>query len=40
MLERYDMEAAYMNSEGYAAFVERLYREQGEMIRRLGLRID
>jgi hypothetical protein len=30
----------YMNPEDYAAFVERLYREEGEMIRRLGLRIN
>ena len=40
VLERYDMEPAYMNPEEYAAFVVRLYREEGEMIRRLGLRID
>ena len=40
VLERYDMRPAYMNSGDYAAFVRRLYQEEGEMIRRLGLRVD
>ena len=40
VLERYDMEPAYMGSEDYAAFARRLYQEEGEMIRRLGLRVD
>ncbi len=40
VLERYDMEPAYMNSEDYAAFARRQYQEEGEMIRRLGLRVD
>lgn len=39
VLERFDMEPWYLNSADYAAFAERLYREEGEMIRRLGLRL-
>jgi hypothetical protein len=34
------MEPEYMGSEDYAAFARRLYQEEGEMIRRLGLRVD
>ena len=33
------MEPWYLGSADYAAFAERLYREEGEMVRRLGLRI-
>jgi tripartite-type tricarboxylate transporter receptor subunit TctC len=40
VLDRLDMKPRYMNSEDYAAFVERLYREEGEMVRRLGLRMS
>jgi tripartite-type tricarboxylate transporter receptor subunit TctC len=40
VLERYDMEPDYMNSADYTAFVQRLYKEEGEMIRKLGLRIN
>jgi tripartite-type tricarboxylate transporter receptor subunit TctC len=40
VLERYDMEPAYLNSADYAAFAERQWREEGEMIRRLGLRLN
>jgi tripartite-type tricarboxylate transporter receptor subunit TctC len=40
LLERYDMEPDYMNSADYTAFVQRLYKEEGEMIRKLGLRIN
>jgi hypothetical protein len=29
-----------MSSEDYAAFVRRLYHEEGEMVRRLGLRVN
>ena len=40
VLERYDMEPAYMNSEDYASFARRLYQDEGEMVRRLGLRVN
>jgi tripartite-type tricarboxylate transporter receptor subunit TctC len=40
VLERYDMQPEYMSSEDYAAFVRRLYHEEGEMVRRLGLRVN
>jgi tripartite-type tricarboxylate transporter receptor subunit TctC len=40
VLDRLDMRPRYMNSEDYAAFVQRLYREEGEMVRRLGLRMS
>ncbi len=39
VLERFDMEPWYMNSADYTAFAERTYKEEGEMIRRLGLRV-
>ncbi|MFC3125533.1 tripartite tricarboxylate transporter substrate binding protein [Pseudoroseomonas globiformis] len=38
VLDRYDMSVAYLNSEDYAAAARRQYRDDGEMIRRLGLR--
>ncbi|MFC3124188.1 tripartite tricarboxylate transporter substrate binding protein [Pseudoroseomonas globiformis] len=38
VLERYDMAAAYLNSNDYAAAVRQQYRQDGEMIRRLGLK--
>ena len=40
VLERYDMEPAYMNSADYAAFARRQWEEEGAMIRRLGLRLN
>ncbi|MBV1797451.1 tripartite tricarboxylate transporter substrate binding protein [Siccirubricoccus sp. G192] len=40
VLERYDMEPDYMNSADYTAFVQRLYKEEGEMIRKLGLKMN
>ncbi|MBW8268359.1 tripartite tricarboxylate transporter substrate binding protein [Caldovatus aquaticus] len=40
VLERLGMTPSYKNSADYAAFVERLYHEEGEMIRRLGLRLN
>jgi len=39
VLERFDMQPVYMNSADYAAFAERQFREEGEMVRKLGLRI-
>jgi tripartite-type tricarboxylate transporter receptor subunit TctC len=39
VLERFDMQPWYLGSADYAAFAERLYREEGEMVRRLGLRV-
>jgi tripartite-type tricarboxylate transporter receptor subunit TctC len=39
-LERLDMQPVYLNSEDYAAFARRLWQEEGEMIRRLGLRLN
>jgi hypothetical protein len=40
VLERLDMRPRYMDGAAYAAFAERLYREEGETIRRLGLRMN
>ncbi len=39
ILERFDMAPFYLGPEEYAAFARRTYREEGEMIRRLGLRL-
>ncbi|MCW8086753.1 Bug family tripartite tricarboxylate transporter substrate binding protein [Sabulicella glaciei] len=39
VMERFDMAPWYMGSAEYTAFAERLYREEGEMVRRLNLRI-
>jgi len=39
VLERFDMQPWYLGGADYAAFAERLYREEGEMVRRLGLRV-
>jgi tripartite-type tricarboxylate transporter receptor subunit TctC len=39
VLERFDMQPWYLGSADYAAFAERLWREEGEMVRRLGLRV-
>jgi tripartite-type tricarboxylate transporter receptor subunit TctC len=39
VLERFDMEPWYLGSADYTAFAGRLYREEGEMVRRLNLRI-
>ena len=38
VLERYDMPVAYLNSADYAAAAQKQYVEDGEMIRRLGLK--
>jgi len=40
VLERYDMQADYKNSADYTAFVAQIMREEGEMVRRLNLRIN
>lgn len=39
VMERFDMAPWYLNSADYTAFAERLNREEGEMVRRLNLRI-
>jgi tripartite-type tricarboxylate transporter receptor subunit TctC len=39
ILDRFDMAPWYLGPEEYAAFARRTYAEEGEMIRRLGLRI-
>jgi tripartite-type tricarboxylate transporter receptor subunit TctC len=39
VLERYDMSVAYLNSEDYAAAVRQQYKQDGEMIQRLGLKM-
>jgi tripartite-type tricarboxylate transporter receptor subunit TctC len=38
VLDRFDMQIAYLNSEDYATAVRRQYEEEREMVRRLGLR--
>ncbi len=39
ILDRFDMQPWHLDAEAYAAFVRRSYAEEGEMIRRLGLRL-
>jgi tripartite-type tricarboxylate transporter receptor subunit TctC len=39
ILDRFDMQPMYLNSDDYAAFARRQYADEGAMIRRLGLRI-
>jgi tripartite-type tricarboxylate transporter receptor subunit TctC len=39
ILDRFDMAPMYMGPEDYAGFARRSYAEEGEMIRRLGLRL-
>ena len=38
LLERFDMQVAYLGSEDYAAAARRRLEEEREMVRRLGLR--
>ena len=38
VLDRFDMQVAYLNSEDYASAVRRQYEEEREMARRLGWR--
>jgi tripartite-type tricarboxylate transporter receptor subunit TctC len=39
VLDRFDMQPMYLGPDEYAAFARRQFAEEGEMIRRLGLRI-
>ncbi|MGG5822990.1 tripartite tricarboxylate transporter substrate binding protein [Falsiroseomonas sp. HW251] len=39
VLDRYDMAPMYLGPEDYAAFARRTYAEEGEMIRKMGLRL-
>jgi tripartite-type tricarboxylate transporter receptor subunit TctC len=39
ILDRFDMSPMYLGSEEYAAFARRTYAEEGEMIRRMGLKL-
>jgi tripartite-type tricarboxylate transporter receptor subunit TctC len=39
VLDRYDMAPMYLGSDEYAAFARRTYAEEGEMIRKMGLRL-
>ena len=39
ILDRFDMQPMYLGSDDYAAFARRQFAEEGEMIRRMGLRI-
>jgi tripartite-type tricarboxylate transporter receptor subunit TctC len=39
ILERFDMAPWHMGPADYAAFARRTFAEEGEMIRRLGLRL-
>jgi tripartite-type tricarboxylate transporter receptor subunit TctC len=39
ILDRFDMAPMYLNPDDYAAFARRTYTEEGEMIRRMGLRL-
>jgi tripartite-type tricarboxylate transporter receptor subunit TctC len=39
ILDRFDMQPMYLGPDDYAAFARRQFVEEGEMIRRMGLRI-
>lgn len=39
ILDRFDMQPMYLGPVDYAAFARRQFAEEGETIRRLGLRI-
>ena len=39
ILDRFDMQPMYLGPDDYAAFARRQFAEEGEMIRRMGLRI-
>ncbi|HYI85002.1 MAG TPA: tripartite tricarboxylate transporter substrate binding protein [Acetobacteraceae bacterium] len=39
VLDRYDMPVMYKNSADYAAFVRQQAKEEGEMVRKLGLKV-
>jgi tripartite-type tricarboxylate transporter receptor subunit TctC len=39
VLDRFDMQPMYLGPDEYAAFARRQFSEEGEMIRRLGLRL-
>jgi tripartite-type tricarboxylate transporter receptor subunit TctC len=39
ILDRFDMAPFHLGPDEYAAFARRQYAEEGEMIRRLGLRL-
>jgi tripartite-type tricarboxylate transporter receptor subunit TctC len=39
ILDRFDMQPMYLGPEDYAAFARRQFAEEGEMLRRMGLRI-
>ncbi|PZW47129.1 tripartite-type tricarboxylate transporter receptor subunit TctC [Humitalea rosea] len=39
ILDRFDMQPMYLDSEAYATFARRQFEEEGVMIRRLGLRL-
>lgn len=38
-LDRFDMQAVHMDTAAYTAFAGRLYRQYGEVVRRLGLKL-
>jgi hypothetical protein len=38
VLDRYDMPVMYKNSADYAAFARQLAKEEGDMVRKLGLK--
>ena len=39
ILDRYDQDVAYLNSEDYAKFVRKIYEEEGAVIKRMGLKL-
>ncbi len=39
ILDRYDQDLAYLNSEDYAKFVRKLYEEEGVVIKHMGLKL-
>jgi tripartite-type tricarboxylate transporter receptor subunit TctC len=39
ILDRYDQDVSYLNSEDYAKFVRKIYADEGAVIKRMGLKL-
>mgnify|MGYP003333277617 CR=1 FL=1 len=39
ILDRYDQDVSYLNSEDYAKLVRKIYDEEGAVIKRMGLKL-
>ena len=39
ILDRYDQDVSYLNSEDYAKLVRKIYADEGAVIKRMGLKL-